>query len=234
MNEDNNELEEPTVIHEYTARTIDMAPPVQTWAAWMKDTIGTNDLSPKTCVVAFFAIVVLQLSYILFNPTPPACDMSIAQNRDFNHFYGISVLKNHFTTPTADACDSAIIFRPALPQSILKPDNSASSFLTLAKYGTGKTLVRCEYYKLLPSDKYLKILILNKEINEYLDRYISRATLHHEDCEKNNCLSKWSHNEFAQLLLSSLVGEFIRTHPIRREYPSSSSLDEKIDYLLLL
>jgi hypothetical protein len=73
------------------------------------------------------------------------CNMTIAGNRDFNRYYGLNNLKNHFTTPTADECDSNIIFKPALPQNILKADSSASSFVTLAKYGTGKTLLRCEY-----------------------------------------------------------------------------------------
>lgn len=91
-------------------------------------TLGIPDLLFQKYLAAFLAVVVLLLSYFLFNPKPPACDMSIAENRKFNHFYGITGLKNHFTTPTADACDAAIVFHPALSQSILKPDDSASSF----------------------------------------------------------------------------------------------------------
>ncbi|CAF5022342.1 unnamed protein product, partial [Rotaria sp. Silwood1] len=64
----------------------------------------------------------------------------------------------------ADACDAHIIFTPALPQKILTADKSASSFMILAEYGTGKTLLRCEYFKTLNSDHYFKILILNKQI----------------------------------------------------------------------
>ncbi|CAF0895418.1 unnamed protein product, partial [Didymodactylos carnosus] len=80
-------------------------------------------------------LAILVACYVKNRP-PPACDMKIAENRDFDSFYGITGLKNHFTTPTADECNPNIIFRPALPQTILKTDNSASSFMTLAKYGT--------------------------------------------------------------------------------------------------
>ncbi|CAF4205609.1 unnamed protein product, partial [Rotaria sordida] len=65
--------------------------------------------------------------------------MSKAENRDFEKYYGITGLKNHFTIPTGDECSSSIIFRPPLAQTILKADYSASSFMTLGKYGTGKT-----------------------------------------------------------------------------------------------
>ncbi|CAF1463415.1 unnamed protein product [Rotaria sordida] len=89
---------------------------------------------------ALIAILVLFIAYIVFRPPPPvSCDMGIAENRDFEKYYGITDLKNHFTIPTADECSSSIIFRPSLPQMILKADYSASSFMTLAKYGTGKT-----------------------------------------------------------------------------------------------
>ncbi|CAF3942233.1 unnamed protein product, partial [Rotaria sp. Silwood1] len=64
------------------------------------------------------------------------CDMKKAENRDFNKYYGIEDLRNHFTIAIADACDSEIIFKPVLPQTVLRADHSASSFMILAKYGT--------------------------------------------------------------------------------------------------
>ncbi|CAF1022897.1 unnamed protein product [Adineta steineri] len=106
-------------------------------------------------------------------------------------------MNNHFTTPNADNCTSTIIFKPALPQAILKPDYSASSFLTLAPYGTGKTLLRCEYYKSLRPDTYFKVLILNKEIDEYLQRFVEEKAMSGTDCDKESCIMKWSSDEFA-------------------------------------
>ncbi|CAF1171870.1 unnamed protein product [Adineta steineri] len=123
------------------------------------------------CLAVFVSAISAMLISIYLKPsTAEECDMKKAENRDFNKYYGIVNMKNHFTTPNADDCTSNIIFKPALPQAILQQDHSASSFLTLAPYGTGKTLLRCEYYKSLRSDAYFKVLILNKEIDGYLDR----------------------------------------------------------------
>ncbi|CAF4217797.1 unnamed protein product, partial [Rotaria sordida] len=89
---------------------------------------------------ALIAILVLFIAYFVFRSPPPvSCDMSKAENRDFEKYYGITGLKNHFTITTGDECSSSVIFRPPLAQTILKADYSASSFMTLAKYGTGKT-----------------------------------------------------------------------------------------------
>ncbi|CAF1241107.1 unnamed protein product [Didymodactylos carnosus] len=125
------------------------------------------------------------------------------------------------------------LFRPALPQTILKADNSARSFMTLAKYGTSKTLLRCEYFKSLPSNNYLKISILNRQISEYLDRYVSGKNLTREDCQNEKCLINWSENEFAQLILSSLVTELMDTHHNKQLSFLDLSLDEKI-YLIAI
>ena len=164
----------------------------------------------------------------------PLCDMHIAANRDFNRFYGIGMMKNHFTTPAADECDSNIIFRPALPQNVLKSDHSASSFLTLARYGTGKTRLRCEYYQSLNSSDYLKVLVLNQQISQYLDRFVLATSPQGRDCLSTNCLVKWSDQEFTQLILSSLVTEVVTQ--FHREQPSVSAvaLDEKIDLIAII
>ncbi|CAF1022972.1 unnamed protein product [Adineta steineri] len=131
---------------------------------------------------------------------------------------------NHFTTTSADDCTSTIVFKPILPQTILKPDHSASSFLTLAPYGTGKTLLRCEYYKSLQSDTYFKLLILNRYIDEYLQRFVDTKAMSGTDCDKESCIMKWSSNEFGQLLLSRLVTQFVETFEKESLYlPSISS-----------
>ena len=162
------------------------------------------DLTTQTNVWRIFPIVVLALIvYFVFNyipyPYSATCDMKKAENRDFNRFYGIQDLRNHFTTTAADACDSDIIFKSVLPQAVLKPDHSASSFMIFAKYGTGKTALRCEYFKSLDSTKYLKVLILNKQINEYLERFVSGTSTDGRDCDSRNCLVGWSKNEFAPI-----------------------------------
>ena len=181
--------------------------------------------------------IILGLSiaaYFIFtlcsNSRPNTCNMQAAENRDFNRYYGINGTKNHFTTPAADECNAHTIFRPALPQTILKSDFSASSFLTLAKYGTGKTLLRCEYVKSLKSNDYLKILILNKQISEYIERFVKE-----KDCENKNCLQGWSENEFAQLLLSTLVTEYI-TEAVQkgRTKCKDIAIEEKIQLITII
>jgi hypothetical protein len=158
----------------------------------------------------------------------PACDMSQAKNRDFNKYYGLINITNHFITPIADECNAVIIYSPALPQSILKPDHSASSFLTLAKYGTGKSLLRCEYYKHLDSDDYFKVLILNKEISEYFQNYVTEKKRSLLDCEKHTCLMTWSDQDFAELLLSTLATNYIETYYAKFTNFPQISFDEKI------
>jgi hypothetical protein len=146
---------------------------------------ATNSFSYKYPVLIF---ILAMYCYSWFS-APDACNMAIAENRDFNKYYGIIGSRNHFTSLAADECDTNVIFRPALPQSILKADNSASSFLTLAKYGTGKTLLRCEYFKSLKVDNYLKVLILNKQISEYIERFVKKHTENEKNSENTNCLS---------------------------------------------
>ncbi|CAF3899343.1 unnamed protein product [Adineta steineri] len=163
------------------------------------------------------------------------CDMQKAENRDFNKFYGIEDLRNHFTITAADACDSDILFKPVLPQAVLKADHSASSFMILAKYGTGKTLLRCEYYKSLNSNNYFKILILNRQINEYLETFVSGTSPNGKDCESRDCLIRWSKHEFAQLMLSVLVTEFVDQFQKEENfYVPNISLDEKFQIISIL
>ncbi|CAF1061383.1 unnamed protein product [Didymodactylos carnosus] len=201
---------------------------------WIMNQDNNGILSSRKRTIVFILILALLVAYYVKSPPPPACDMEIAENRDFNSFYGITGLKNHFTTPTADECSPGIIFRPALPQTILKADNSASSFMTLAKYGTGKTLLRCEYFKCLAANNYLKISILNRQISEYLDRYVSGKNLTRKDCQNENCLIDWSENEFAQLIFSSLVTELIDTHHNTPLSFPDLSLHEKIHLITII
>ncbi|CAF4175394.1 unnamed protein product, partial [Adineta steineri] len=112
-------------------------------------------------LIKIFIIVIIPAIIASFlsgknSPPPEACDMNIAENRDFNKYYGILNTNTHFTTPNADYCDSNIIFKPVLPQAILNSHHTPSSFLTLAPFGTGKTVLRCEYYKSLSSNTYFK------------------------------------------------------------------------------
>jgi hypothetical protein len=174
------------------------------------------------------------IGIIISYRTPSSCSMKIAENRDFTKYYGIVNMKNHFDTPNADECSSSIIFRPALPQMILKPDHSASSLMTLAKYGTGKTLLRCEYSRSLASNNYLKVLILNAQVTEYLNRFVPEMGVNKTHCQTHNCLISWSENEFAQLLLSTLVTEFINTYDNRKYTDPGLSLDEKINLITII
>ncbi|CAF1022916.1 unnamed protein product [Adineta steineri] len=176
-------------------------------------------------VAAVLGISVLK--YVKLS-TPEVCDMKMAENRDFNKYYGILSMNNHFTTPSSDNCASTIIFKPALPQAILKPDYSASSFLTLAPYGTGKTLLRCEYYKSLRPDTYFKVLILNKEIDEYLQRFVEEKAMSGTDCDKKSCIMKWSSDDFGQqdqeklhLLLAIIEGEGFQTKALQTTLSSN-------------
>ncbi|CAF0716770.1 unnamed protein product [Adineta steineri] len=148
-----------------------------------------------------------------FDSTPPSpsCNMVIPKNRDFNKYYGIIDMPNHFTPRQAEECHSTIIYEPALPPMILNSAHSASSFMTLAEYGTGKTLLRCEYFRSLSSNDYLKLTILDKDVTQYLDRFVREMDVNKMQCQTKNCPVDWSENEFTQLLLSSLVTNFIDT-----------------------
>ncbi|CAF0923464.1 unnamed protein product [Adineta steineri] len=160
--------------------------------------------------------------------------MTIATNRNFHNYYGIIGMTNHFTADPAQECQASIIYQPTLPQMILKPDHSASSFMTLAEYGTGKTLLRCEYLRSLSSNEYLKLTILDKLVTQYLDRFIQKMIEGKKDCQKENCLVDWSENEFAQLLLSTLVTNFIDSYDTHKHNGPDLSLDEKINLITII
>ncbi|CAM4808887.1 unnamed protein product [Rotaria magnacalcarata] len=163
-----------------------------------------------------------------------SCDMRESENRDFNKFYGIEHLENPFKRVTADEFNSETIYKPVLPPAILKSDHSANSILLVGKHGTGKTLLRCHYYKYLNSSEYFKILILNQQINEYLERFVKEALSHEKYCETTNCLDRWSENEFGQLLLSVLVTQFVDAYQETPFDLPNISMDQKIDLITIL
>ncbi|CAF0730080.1 unnamed protein product [Adineta steineri] len=187
-----------------------------------------------TVLMIGLGIIFAPSSYRFFsNKTPPqppsSCNMTIAKNRNFHNYYGIIGMTNHFTADPAQECQASIIYQPTLPQMILKPDHSASSFMTLAELGTGKTLLRCEYLRSLSSNDYLKLTILDKQVTQYLDRFV-----HEMDGETKNYLVDWSENEFAQLLLSTLVTNFIDSYDTHKHNGTDLSLAEKINLITII
>lgn len=163
-----------------------------------------------------------------------SCDMTKLENRDFNKFYGIEHLENPFKRVTTDEFNSQIIYKPVLPPAMLQSDRSANSFLLVGKLGTGKTLSRFHYYKSLDSSKYFKILILNKQINEYLERFLNEALSDKKYCETTNCFDRWSSKEFGQLLLSVLVTQLVDGYTEKPFDLPNISLDQKIDFITIL
>ena len=185
-------------------------------------------------VCILLTVVIAIVSIIFYYKTPASCYMSTPENRDFNTYYGITGMKNHFQIEKADDCNSMIVFRPSLPQMILKSDYSASSFMTLAKYGSGKTLLRCEYMKSLSSNNYMKVVISNEQITEYFDRYVSKINRNESNYQTQNSLKNWSENEFAQVLLSTLVTQFIDTYYQHNFKDRDLVLDKKIKLIIII
>ena len=189
----------------------------------------------RSNLVLWIAVpILLSVVAYFWSRSNPSCDMQQASNRNFNNYYGIINMTNHFADPTADACNARIVFSAAMPQAILKADNTASSFLVLAKYGTGKTLLRCEYINSLSPEKFFKAVILNKQISEYLDRYILEVKKKEIGCEKSSCLSGWSGDHFAQSMLSVLVTEFIDEYHSKKLTFPQMALHEKIDLVTII
>jgi len=185
-------------------------------------------------VCILLTVVIAIVSIIFYYKTPASCYMSTPENRDFNTYYGITGMKNHFQIEKADDCNSMIVFRPSLPQMILKSDYSASSFMTLAKYGSGKTLLRCEYMKSLSSNDYMKVIISNEQITEYFDRYVLKINGNESNYQTQNSLKNWSENEFAQVLLSTLVTQFIDTYYQHNFKDRDLVLDKKIKLIIII
>ncbi|CAF1125410.1 unnamed protein product [Adineta ricciae] len=162
------------------------------------------------------------------------CNMDLAKNRDFNRFYGLSNSGNHFTSLTNDACDSKIVVKSLFPPAVLKSDQPASSFIILSKFGTGKTSLRCEYLKSLSSADYFKLLILNQDLNKYLDRFVQFEISRKTECQGSNCLVNWSTDEFGQMILSLLVTQLVDEYEQEKFYLSDVLLDEKIELITIL
>ena len=59
-------------------------------------------------------------------------------------------------------------------------------------------------FELYDTQNYFKILILNKQLSEYLERFVYETSANGKDCENENCLIGWSKNDFAQINLISL------------------------------
>jgi hypothetical protein len=127
------------------------------------------ELILTTFAVAVPTIAVLMMMMIRY---PPSCDM-----------------------PAAKGCDSDFIFTPGLPQHVLKSDHSASSFLTLARYSTRKTRLRCEYHRISNSANYMKVLVLNEQIDTYLGRFLTATAPQGSDCLNTTCLAKWCEHQ---------------------------------------
>ncbi|CAF0730069.1 unnamed protein product [Adineta steineri] len=187
-------------------------------------------LSSSIGKIILLGIVALTiLSPFLNNQIPSSRDMKTDEKQNFSTYYSMIDTENHFTTTRADECGTRIICQSVLPQMILKPDHSASSFMTLAELGTGKTLLRCEYLRSLSSNDYLKLTILDKQVTQYLDRFV-----HEMDGETKNYLVDWSENEFAQLLLSTLVTNFIDSYDTHKHNGTDLSLAEKINLITII
>jgi hypothetical protein len=163
-----------------------------------------------------------------------ACDISKAENRDFHNYYGILNKRIHFIAQMADECSSNILIQTVIPPGVLKQDKSASSFMILSKYGTGKTLLRCHYFNNLPSNDYFKILILNTQLNEYLQRFVAETAPDRRYSETENYLIGWSKTEFVQLILSLLVTQFVDAFEKEQFDLPNMSLDEKIELITIV
>ncbi|UJR10827.1 hypothetical protein I4U23_015014 [Adineta vaga] len=186
------------------------------------------------CISLLVLLIAYYAYYFNAVSTLTECKMSIASNRDFHKYYGIENSRNHFTITTADACDSQIIINSVLPQAVLKQDHSATSFLILSKFGTGKTLLRCEYFKSLSPTQYFKVLILNQHLNDYLERYVSATSVDGVNCESSNCLVGWRKYEFGQVLLSMLVTQLVNEYEKEQFHVSDVSLEEKMKLISII
>ena len=199
----------------------------QTHAATQNSQLYRTGISGKWII-----ILGLPLFCWYFYPTMTTNDPN--ENLKFTTYYDMADLKRYFETEKTNDCDSMIIFRPSLPQMILKSDYSASSFMTLAKYGSGKTLLRCEYMKSLSSNNYMKVVISNEQITEYFDRYVSKINRNESNYQTQNSLKNWSENEFAQVLLSTLVTQFIDTYYQHNFKDRDLVLDKKIKLIIII
>ena len=133
---------------------LEPAPRRATCGVSPKTEVITNGVIPTVKInkATLLSIVVIPfISYYiytsLYSPNSDTCDMNKLKIEISTVFMVLVNIKNHFSTSIADECNCNVTFDAVLPQTVLKSDNSASSFMILAKYGTGKTLLRCEYFE---------------------------------------------------------------------------------------
>jgi hypothetical protein len=207
----------------------------------LKNKPDTNSIPStiKYLVCLFVILPILLVPYYwipisTYGLRSEACNMNKIENRDFHNYYGISESENCFKRQTAVECDSNFIFKSVLPPGVLKQDKSASSFMILSKYGTGKTLLRCHYFNNLQSKDYFKILILNAQLNEYLQRFVAETSPDRRYSETENYLIGWSKTEFVQLILSLLVTQFVDAFEKEQFDLPNMSLDGKIELITIV
>ena len=160
---------------------------------------------------------------------PESCNMDNPSNRDFNKYFGLTVAQNHFMTRSADECNIDYLYRPALPQAVIKPDRSSSTFVILAPYGTGKTMLRCAFDQNLDK-RYFKVILLNTHLSEYIQRFVSANG---KNNSLENSLENWESKDFAQILLSVLVTQFLSQFNDRWIDLANMSMDEKMDLIFI-
>ncbi|CAF1164502.1 unnamed protein product [Adineta steineri] len=102
--------------------------------------------------------------------TPPSCDMKRPENLSFSAYYGIIDSENHFMTTRADGCASRIIYESVLPPMILNSDHSATSFMTLAGYGTGERFQKKASVKHLYGEHFQDLVEFSSFIKTYFKK----------------------------------------------------------------
>ncbi|CAF0729916.1 unnamed protein product [Adineta steineri] len=155
--------------------------------------------------------------------------MTNPENRNFNKYFGLTDAQNHFMTSTVDICDTRFLYKPTLPQSILKPNGSPSSFVILSPYGTGKSMLRCAYSMNLNSQCFI-VSLFNAHLSGYIERFVKTNT---KNNDSQNGLEKWGKKDFAQTLLSVLVTQFLKQLDTNKINIMGMTTDEKMDLIFI-
>jgi hypothetical protein len=187
-------------------------------------------------ILIFLGVLVIALIFAFYfgYTKNSSSDTNPIEQKRFSEYFGICPYTNHFSTHKTDECNLSVVFESVFPAAIIDAPNSPMSFLVLSKYGSGKSLLRCLYLNNLQSSDYLKVLISTKELNEYLGRFVAETSTIGDKHEKEHSLIGWKKYEFAQMVLSASVTQFINLFNQEQFQVPKISLNEKLELLTII
>ena len=152
-------------------------------------------------LILLISIVVIYFGLIKVSPL---CDLTNPSNRSFDIYYGITPENNYFQEVNSEK-DSSPFFSHAIPGNLF----SKSSFILVAKRGSGKTKIRKQFVK----TKGFAIELYNKHANKILKSFIENVKANNPKMMDHEYIEKfWNETDFEDSIIYLAVDEILNKY----------------------